>query len=178
LSTPTGSGHYQLLPIADIIIILRALQEEFEDYLHYGLGYRKDQYIVSGVDIIDAIVRVDKRESYFYYFHNMKINDEKKAALYAYWIAKFHPVKFTDEFRNKKAHANVNEKLAMNHLIAALVRKGRIKLWDGKDGVKIEESKFYDELCYSFRFRNFTIDSMIILADSITTDSFKEKKTP
>jgi hypothetical protein len=165
---------YQMLPINDIFIILQAIQDEFEDYLHYGLGYSKDQYVVSGIDIIDAIVRVDKREAYFYYFHNMKISDEKKAALYAYWITRFHPVKFIDDnLRNKKVHTNVNEKLAINHLITALVRKGKIKLWDGHDGIKIEESKFYDELCYSFRFRNFTIDSMIILADSITTDSFK-----
>jgi hypothetical protein len=59
-----------------------------------------------------------------------------------------------------------------------LVNKGKIKLWDGQSGAKFDESKFIDDLCYSFRFRNFTIDSMIILAESITTDSFEEKKIP
>ena len=155
--------------------MLQALQEEFEDYLHYYLGYKKNQYVVSGIDIIDAIIRVDKRRAYFLYFHGMKINDEKKAALFAYWIAKFRPVKFIDEqLKKDKVHINVNEKLAINHLINALVAKGKIKPWDGKDGVSLDENnKFIKELCYSFRFRNFTIDSMIILAESITTDSFK-----
>jgi hypothetical protein len=163
-----------MLPHSDIFIMLQALQEEFEDYLHYGLGYSKDQYIISGIDIIDAIVRVDKRKAYFHYFHKIKVSDEKMAALFAYWIAKFHPVKFIDDdLRHKKAHINVNEKLAINHLLSALVNKGKIKLWDGTDGVEIEKSRFYEDLCYSFRFRNFTIDSIIILAESITTDSFK-----
>jgi len=177
LDSTSKSEQYQLLSFNDIFTTLQAFQEEFEYYLHYGLGYRKDQYVVSGIDIIDLIVRVDKREAYFSYFHNMKINDEKKAALYAYWIAKLHPVKFVDDnIRNKKIHVNVNEKLAANHLVTALVRKRKIKLWDGHDGVKIEESKFIEDLCYSFRFRNLSIDSMIVLADSITTDSLKEKK--
>ena len=160
--------------------MLQALEEEFNDYLRYGLGYNKDQYVVSGIDIIDAIVRVDKRIAYFQYFHNMNINDEKKAALFSYWIAKLHPVKFIDNtLRKNKAHANVNEKLAINHLITALVNKGKIKLWDGENGVFLEKSKFLEELIYSFRFRNISIDSLIILADSITTDSFKiEKKNP
>lgn len=171
--TPAQS-HYQVLPLNDIFIMLQALQEEFEDYLHYGLGYRDNQYVVSGVDIIDAIIRFDKRKTYFYFFHGMKINDEKKAALFAYWIIKFRPVKIIDsKIKNKKEHINVNEKLAINHLITALVNKGKVKLWDGTDGIEIEKSKFFDDLCYSFRFRNFTIDSMMALADSITTDSFK-----
>jgi len=168
-------NHYKLLSYDDIFLMLQALQEEFEDYLHYGLGYHKEQYVVSGVDIIDAIIRTDKRLDYFRYFHGMKINNEKKAALFAYWINKFRPVKIIDDkLKNSKSHININEKLAVNHLITSLVEKGKIKLWDGIDGARLDDNnKFLKELCYSFRFRNLTIDSMIVLADSITTDSFK-----
>jgi len=172
---PSGQPRYPLMPYDDIFLMLQALQEEFEDYLHYGLGYRKDQYVVSGVDIIDAIIRTDKRAAYFRYFHGMKINNEKKAVLLAYWINKFHPVKIIDDkLKNNKDHININEKLAVNHLITALVDKGKIKLWDGTDGANLDDkNKFLKELCYSFRFRNLSIDSVIVLADSITTDSFK-----
>ena len=106
---------------------------------------------------------------------NNRINNEKKAALFAYWIAKLRPVTFTDaKLRNSKEHADVNEKLAVHHLLCALVDKGKVKLWDGKDGVLLDrDNKFIKELCYSFRFRNLPIDSMIILAESINTDSFK-----
>jgi len=177
LASAPKPNRYQMLPLNDIIIMLQALQEEFEDYLHYYLGYRKEQYVISGIDIIDAIVRVDKRRAYFRYFHGMGINNEKKAALFAYWIAKLRPVKFIDEKLKKcKTHVNVNEKLAVNHLINVLVDKGKIKLWDGKEGVSFDENnKFIKELCYSFRFRNLSIDSMIVLAETITTNTFKEK---
>jgi len=157
------------------VITLQALQEEFEDYLQYGLGYSKGQYTISGVDMIDAIIRVDKRLVYFRYFHDMKINNDKKAALFAYWIVKLRPVRLIDDsLKNDKAHAYVNEKIAIHHLVIALVDKGKVKLWDGRTGVNLDgNNKFIKELSYSFRFRNFTIDSMIVLADSITTDSFK-----
>jgi len=168
---------YQPMAIDDIYVMLQALEEEFNDYLHYGLGYNSEQYVVSGIDVIDAIIRVDKRIKYFQYFHNMRINDEKKAALFSYWIAKLHPVKFIDDIlRNNKAHANINEKLAINHLITALVNKEKIKLWDGENGIHLEKSKLLEDLIYSYRFRNFTIDSMIILADSINTESFRAEK--
>jgi hypothetical protein len=169
-----SSGRYQPPPFDQIFAILQVLQEEFEDYLHYYLGYSKEQYVISGIDIIDAIIRVDKRRDYFLYFHGMGINNEKKAALFAYWIAKLRPVKFVDsKLKNSKEHVNVNEGLAVNHLINALVDKGKIKPWDGTTGVKFGENEYIKELQYSLRVRNFTIDSMIVFAESLTTDSFK-----
>ena len=104
----------------------------------------------------------------------MKINDRKKAALYAYWIIKLRPVKIIDEMlKNKMEHAKINEKIALNHLLGILIRRGKIKLGNGKDEVILDKkNKFLKELYYSFRFRNFTIDSMIVLADSINTQSF------
>ena len=167
---------YPQMALSEILLILQALREEFEDYLHLGLGYRKDQYTVYELDILEAIIRVDKRRNYFLYFHGMSINDDKKAALFAYWIAKFRPVRFTDvNLRNDVAHANVNEKLAVHHLLCALVGKKKIKLWDGQDGVELDKkNKFITDLQYSFQYRNLTIDSMIVLAESISTDSFKQ----
>ena len=120
---------------------------------------------------------MDKRLAYFAYFHKgMKINAGKEAALFAYWIIKLRPIKIIDDkLTNSVEHsAKINEKLAINHLICALVGLGKVKLWDGSEGVDLdpEKNKFLKELCYSFRFRNFTIDSMIVLADAINTQSF------
>jgi hypothetical protein len=167
------SDHYQPLGDDDLINMLRQFINEIHGYLQ-GLGYSENQYSICGLDLIDIIIRVDKRLAYFDYFHHMKINDSKKAALYAYWIIKLRPVKIVDgRLKNRTGHAKVNEKLALNHLLGVLVARGRIKLGDGKDEVVLDiQNKFLKELYYSFRFRNFTIDSMIVLADAINTQSF------
>jgi len=171
-----NTNRYERLSDDDFIGMLGCLKEEFDDFLHYGLGYTKDQYFISGLDIIDAIIRVDKRRVYFRYFHHgMKINECKMAALFAYWIIKLRPIKIIDSgLKNKVEHnARINEKLAAHHLLTALAGVGQIKLWDGHEGVKLDENnRFLKELYYSFRFRNFTIDSMIVLADAINTQSF------
>jgi len=174
----SNNARYELIKDDDLLDILRQLIDEFNDYLKYGLGYSENQYLISGLVLIDIIIRVDKRLSYFRYFHGMKINDRKKAALYAYWIIKLRPVTIIDDnLRNKVDHSKVNERLAFHHLLKILIARGKVKTWDGHEGVNINESnKFIKEMIYSFRFRNFTIDSMIVLADSITTDTFKEVK--
>jgi hypothetical protein len=155
--------------------ILRCLQEEIDLFVHYVLNYPKDmEYSVCGLDVINAIIRVDKRQHYFRVFHNMEINDCKKAALYAYWIVKFRPIKIIDaRFINKTGYNDkVNELFAIHWLICALKGAGKIKLWDGKEGVDLTlENPYLEELCYSLRFRNFTIDSIIVLADAINTES-------
>jgi hypothetical protein len=62
---------------------------------------------------------------------------------------------------------------ALNCLLFALSGAGRIHLKDGDGGVDISlDDPYLAELWYSLRFRNFTIDSMIVLADSITTETF------
>ena len=172
----SAETYYQPLDDGVVFDIMQGLEEEFENYLHYGLGYNKGQYALCGVDVIDAIIRVHKRIEYYRYFHRMKINNEKKAALYAYWIAKLRPVKLTgDKLGVSKEHFYLNEKLAVHYFMCALVDAGKVKLWDGTDGIRgLEKTKLITELCYSFRFRNLTIDSMIILAESINTDSFKK----
>jgi hypothetical protein len=168
------SDKYQPLDDTEFLAILRRLIQEFQHYLHNSLGYNEDQYFISEIDLIDIIIRVHKRLAYFRYFHNMRINDRKKAALFAYWVIKLRPVKIIDNgLKNQIEHIKVNEKLALNHLLLVLVKRGRIKLWDGKDGAKVDgENEFIKELVYSFRFRNFSIDSMIVLADAICTQSF------
>jgi hypothetical protein len=121
---------YQRPPNDELIESVRYFDEEIEYFIHYVLGYGQNvRYCVCGLDIIDAIIRVDKRLSYFRIFH----------------------------------------------LISILSGIGKIKPWDGNEGVNITmQNPYLQDLCYSFRFRNFTIDSIIVLADSITTNTLKE----
>ena len=169
---------YQRPTNDELIESVRYFDEEIAYFINYVLGYGQNvRYCVCGLDIIDAIIRVDKRLSYFRIFHDMEINECKKAALFAYWIIKFRPIKIIDdEHINMLGFNNqVNELFAIHHLISILSGIGRIKPWDGSEGVNINmQNSYLQDLCYSFRFRNFTIDSIIVLADSITTNTLKE----
>jgi hypothetical protein len=171
---------YQQIENEEIKKILIDLQTMIDDYLKIGLEYGNNvQYTVCGLDLIDVILRVDKRIYYFKVFHGMDCNEGKKAALFAYWIAKFRPIMITNpKYINKDGYNNqVNELFAIHYMLSALVGINRIKLWDGHDGVDLSQSNpsnpFVKRLLYSLRFRNFTIDSIIVLADAITTDTFK-----
>jgi hypothetical protein len=177
LATQNTSA-YQQIPCDEIENILRRLQSSIDDFLKIGLGYNvnKVQYTVCGLDLIDTIHRVDKRIHYFKVFHGMDCNEGKKAALYAYWIAKLRPIKITDpRYINADGYNNqVNELFAIHYMLSALKGMGRINLWDGHDGVDLKlDNPFLRRLRYSLRFRNFSIDSIIVLADAITTDTFR-----
>jgi len=177
LSTQNTSikGAYQQLPNAEIEKIMKELKNFISDFF-IGLDYPRDiEYTIIGINLIDAILRVDKRIYYFQIFHGMTCNEGKKAALYAYWIAKLRPIVITDKrFKNVDGYNNqINELFAIHYMLSALCGMGRIKLWDGHSGVKLTlNNPFIKRLRYSMRYRNFTIDSIIVLADAITTDSF------
>jgi hypothetical protein len=169
---------YKLLSKDELFDTLGFLQGEIDFFVRYVFGLPdKIAYSVCGLDIIDAIVRADKRTHYFRVVHNgMNINEHKETALLIYWILKFRPIKITDEaFKNKLGYNNrINELFSIHLLYSILQQTGRLKTWDGREGVEVSlENSYTKELLYSLRFRNFTIDSLIVLADTITTESMK-----
>lgn len=175
IQDPPVQGAYQRLSNEEIEEILKEFMIIIRDFFR-GLEYPNDvEYTVFGIDLIDAIFRVDKRTHYFQIFHGMTCNEGKKAALYAYWIAKLRPIKITDDrYKNIDGYNNqINELFAIHYMLSALCGMGRIKLWDGHNGVELSlDNPFIKRLRYSMRFRNITIDSIIVLADTITTETF------
>jgi len=167
---------YEELSSAELISILQTLEVKMHDFLDYTLEYKgKVNYTICVLDLIDAIKRVHKRKYYFKVFHkDMVINEGKEAALFAYWIAKLRPIKITDEYMDTPGYNDtVNEMFAIHYLIAALCGIKRIHLKDKDGGIELAlDNPFLVELQYSLRYRSLPIDSMIVLADSITTDSF------
>ena len=163
----------------EILEVVRYFDEEINHFIHFTLGYPDSvRYVVCAVDIMDIIIRTDKRLYYFNIFHNMEPNECKKAALFAYWIAKLRPIKIIDnEHLNILGYNDkINEMFAIHILFCVLSGIGRIKQRDETGGVDISlNDPYMDKLCYSLRFRNFTIDSMIVLADTITTETFKKQ---
>jgi hypothetical protein len=158
-----NTSRYQSQSVEEIAVLLAEFERGVRNFLFKVKKYPQDlTYDICGLSVIEIIVRVDKRIAYFHYFHGMKINECKLASLYVYWILKLHPIRILDKrFRNIAGHNNVNEEFAMLFLLSALKATGRCM-----DGI-IDNTQYLKELLYSFRFRNFTIDSLLVLADSV-----------
>jgi len=163
---------YRRMPSKDMEEIIKFLIGSFKEFLNVK-GFPKDvKYYVSYVSLIDIIIRVDKRKAYYICFHDMEINECKEVALYAYWILKLRPFVITDTaYQNNLDACYINEAFAIYFIGSILELTHRIKYTK-----KVKES-YNRFLEYSFRFRNFSIDSFIVLIESITTETL-EKEYP
>jgi hypothetical protein len=161
---------YERIPVEDIEKVLRLFENRFKDFLILK-GYPENTgSSISHYNLIDIIIRVDKRKAYYQCFHNMEINECKEAALYAYWILKLRPFSITDDKYKGNADAcNINEAFVIHFIGLFLESTNRIKRTEN-----VKES-YYKYLEYSFRFRNFSIDSFIVLIESISTETLENE---
>ena len=162
---------YEIITDAEVFDLLELIEERFHAFVAYS-GYPDDlEYFVSRSDLIDIIIRVDKREAYFHYFHNkMEINERKKVALYAYWILKFKPFRIVDQrYLNRGSENSVNEAFAIYMICSILFYAKKLTLTS-----KTKET-FYRKLMYAFRFRNISIDAMLLLVESLNVDTFDKE---
>jgi len=153
----------------DLISEIEILRKAFLSFLKY-FDYPSDLKFEMSIQLlISVIVRIDKRRAYYIYFHDMRINECKRVALCIYWLLKFRPF-FVDDARFKsdiKGYC-INELFAI-FLIFGVLRKlyntGKIP-FDPHD-----KTSYCYKLLYNFRFRNISIDAMILLIDSITKEA-------
>ena len=116
----------------------------------------------------DIIIRVHKRKHYFKIFHNEMITSEyKETALYCYWVLKLRPLWIEP---NYKSSERINEKFAL-HLYVSLLKKYNEDFSEG-DGIN---KRHIRELLYSFRFRDITKESMILMLEPYYYDYLKKK---
>lgn len=162
---------YQILNEEEWVEATTALLEWYQVYLT-DADYPDDlEFVIRQRDIADIIARIDKRAAYYLYFHDMEISERKRAALYAYWIAKLRPFTIVDErFRHTNEAACVNERFAAFILVSSMY------IEDQKEHVdpKILSSDYYKKLLYSLRYRNIGIDAIILLAESLTVETFNQ----
>jgi hypothetical protein len=156
-----GGERYIHLPDDQLKAILDSFKRCIKDYLFKVRKFPLDlAYDVSPVDLIDMIIRVDKRNAHYLYFHKgMQINEAKKIGLYMYWFLKFKPIRILDS-RFRTVAFDVNECFALWLLYFVLLSVDRHASF-----IKGGQSQ-WEELRYSLRFRTFTAGSMMVLADS------------
>jgi hypothetical protein len=160
---------YERIPYENIEKIIQLFQRRFDEFLLLKGFPEGIENHISFYTLIDIIVRVDKRKAYYHCFHSMEINECKEAALYAYWILKLRPFYITDKrYQNKFDACIINESFAIYLIGLVLECTGRIK--------KTENIKasYCDFLEYSFRFRSFSIDSFVVLIESISTETLEK----
>jgi hypothetical protein len=161
---------YERITLSEIEKIIKLFQKRFEFFLRLKGFPENTKFHVSHYSLIDVIVRVDKRKAYYQCFHDMKINECKEIALYAYWILKLRPFAITDNIYKRNIDVcTINELFVVFLIGLVLEATGRIKR---TPNLKESYNRLID---YSFRFRNFSIDSFIVLIESIGTETLERE---
>lgn len=127
-------------------------------------GYNQEYIYIDSDSILDIITRIDKREDYFTYFHNIKINEFKRGAITCYWINKLRPFHYimpkgkeTDEART--IAKSINESFCC-YLIISIIQTFCPELLEDKK-LKFTK-KFIKDLEYSLRYRNLNKEALIL----------------
>lgn len=157
---------YTEMDDAEFLDYFAWLEEIFKDFL-VSSDYPEDiDYFVSRRDLADIFLRVDKRKAYYYCFHGMEIHEKKEVALFAYWILKFQPFTVIDNrYIDKKKENGINDAFAIYMICSILC-------YTGISFESVVKKNFYNKLLYSFRFRDFSIDSLMMLVESLSAETF------
>jgi len=164
---------YEEIPLPELYRRFEFLERQFKKFLKFG-NYPSDLDVrVSGRDLIAAIIRVDKRWAYYYFFHDgMELSEMKEAALLAYWVLRFKPFKIANnKYVEEFSASTINESFAIYIIFAALCYVSRVKR--EKIDSSLDKGPFYNKLLYAFRFRNISWASMMLLAESIGPETFQ-----
>jgi hypothetical protein len=117
---------------------------------------------VSITSISDLVVRIDKRKTYFEIFHQLDggMSTYKKLALECYWLLKLRPFWIsTEDIHSEKQE--ITNKIIETFCIFLIVT-----------GLKIKISKeFKKELVYSFRHRDFSKESLMVLFNGLDNET-------
>lgn len=161
---------YEDIPDRDLIILLDWLCSSFDEFTQV-YGYPSDlRCHIIYESLVEVVRRVDKRKAYYYCFHSMPINERKEISLYAYWILKFHPFTVVDKrFADDQKATLINESFAIFLIASELCRES------DESNIEFKPGSYTEKLQYSFRYRSFTIDSMMLLVEAMTLELFKTK---
>lgn len=162
------SDKYQWMSEQEYMNAVRDLDQLLQDFCSGSKVYSYNDVKTNMNTIEDMIVRVHKRKHYFKVFHNEMITSEyKETALYCYWILKLRPLWIDSD--NEKSE-RINEKFAL-HLYISLLKKYN-EDFSEEDGINKLHIR---ELLYSFRFRDITKESMILMLEPYYYDYLKKR---
>ena len=146
-------------------VFIDELIDFFKNYFNEDNRFTVKECGICDYDLFEALDRVDRRIAYYHCYHGIKISDLKFAALLAYWVIKLKPFRVIGADTIKEFE--VNEYFAAYIIFCALAYEGRISSVE-----YCKDKKYYDKLTYTFRFRNISIDVILVLAETINEWTF------
>ena len=164
---------YEGIPDDEVLESVQKLEIAFERFLTvYGFPRDVDCFENKRA-LVEIVRRVDKRKAYYFCFHNMAINEHKEMSLYAYWVLKFHPFAVIDaRFDCGDKAALVNEAFAIYLIAGVVIGAKKLKKVD------FVKKNYVGKLLYSFRYRAFTIESLMLLVESLSPKVFNKVFEP
>lgn len=166
-------------------LVVSGFSKFYEDHENAGIYFCEKT-------ILKIIDQARKRKLYFYIYHKIEhldnLSELKEIALYSFWILKLQPFYWVKE-ANKKPNYELNAKIALNFFTRGLqlylVRKNKNNtaklnshlLMDGIEHMKDEEH-ILGKLYYSFRFRDWSKESLMDLAESSVFEEPPPAKVP
>lgn len=165
------SGKYKRMSPEEYLKEVDDLDNLLKDFCKASQLYNYDDVKANLSALRDIICRVHKRKYYFRIFHNDMVNSEyKETALYCYWILKLRPLWIEPSVKKSE---KINEKFAL-HLYVSLLKQYNEEFSE-KDGISKAHIK---ELLYSFRFRDITKESMILMLEPYYYDYLRKHDSP
>lgn len=123
--------------------------------------------------VVEVIEQVRKRALYFYVYYGIEeLGDLKVSALYCYWILKLQPFYWNKRHENNPNY-ELNAKVALRFFVEGVnsyVVDKTSKITENsvntKYGINMD-SKIFQNLFYSFQFKDWSEDSLVDLAESL-----------
>jgi len=142
-----------------------------------NLAYEKDV-------VIEIVERVRMRKLYFYVYHDFDspedLNELKETALYTFWILKLHPFRWRDAYFAQQAEPldnyELNARVALSFFIKGLRLYAESKTQEAAQtaqrasyivSVARSSSDIIQTLYYSFRYRDWSKEALMDLAESM-----------
>ena len=158
---------YEWITQDEFMAEVKDLDLLLKDFCNASNLYKYENVCTNIQAIRDIIIRVHKRKYYFKVFHKQMITSEyKETALYCYWILKLRPFWINPE---NDSSERINEKFAL-HLYISLLKRYN-ENFSEKDGINKMHIR---ELLYSFRYRDITKESMILMLEPYYYDCLKK----
>ena len=167
--TKSADLSYQHMTDGALRSSMKNLLGQFTRMLSEDDEYPDIDYRFSVDSLIGVVIGTHKRKVYYRCLHNMEINEIKEAALYAYWIIKLKPFTIVDvRCIDEPGASAINELFALYVMSLALIETNRLAdLCDVTEG-------FLGELKFAFRYRDISMGSMLLLFESINSETFAQ----
>ena len=136
----------------------------------YGID---NQYLdISYYKIYETLIRIDKREKYFKYYHGIVMSEYKKSALLAYWINKMRPLHIN---KLQNTNCQILKEFDINEIFASYVIFSNLK-GDNFAFLKTKDivEKYKNELLYTLRFRDMSQDEFIFALEPFYYEALRK----